>query len=177
MASSKFRISFTVNDPAPTVKNKLDLGSPVQSLNNLANYILQFVSGVTSSTSIIATTAVSSTGTVTFSSFVENDTVTVGAVTLTGKDAPSGENQFAANGNDAADATAFAACVNAHSVLSKIVSASANSATVTLTCLIPGVIGNQIALAISAHGSVSGAVLASGAEDTNVTISHGGIVS
>lgn len=172
--SSKFRLDVTVGDNANGVIAYLlpSRKSPVAILNALVKYFGSMVAGSTDSSTRVVTSAVSATGTVVFSSFVQDDTVTVGATTLTGRDTPANENQFAANGNDAADATAFAACVNAHSVLSKYLSAAkTGAATVTLTSLVPGVIGNAIILAISAHGSVG--AFASGAEDTPVTVGHG----
>jgi hypothetical protein len=175
MANSKFNLAVTVNDNANGVIAKLlpSRGSPTLLLNAIAAYFQQMVGGTVSSSVVLQTTGVAAAGTVTFSSFTTGDTVTVGATTLTGSaGAPANESEFNVSGNDAADAVAFAACVNAHSVLSKYLSAAKTAtATVTLTSLVPGVIGNGLALAISAHGSV--VAFASGANDTNVTISHG----
>lgn len=74
------------------------------------------------------------------------DTITIAGVTFTGSGSPSGEAQFETDGNDAADAAALAAKVNAHSTLSKIISAVAVDNVVTFTCLVKGVIGNFLAI-------------------------------
>lgn len=171
--ASKFRLDVTVQENANGAISQIQplKKSPAMILGNIGRYFEGLGMGRVGTSTRVVTTAVAATGSVLFASFVEDDTITVGATVLTGKDSPSGENQFEVDGNDAADAAAFAACVNAHSVLSKYVSASANSATVTLTILVPGVIGNGVTLARSAHATVT--AFASGAEDTPVTLSHG----
>lgn len=111
--------------------------------------------------------AVAASGTITFSSIANNDTVTVGTVTFTAKTSgASGATQFNIGGSDTNAGTNFAAAVNAHSTLSPYVSASAASGVTTITSLISGDVGNNIPIAISAHGSVSAATLASGANAT-----------
>lgn len=79
------------------------------------------------------------TGTVTLDStsnnIVEDDTVTIGSVTLTWKGSPSGENQVAFVNTTATDVAALAAKIAAHSKLQGIVDVSSTSAAVTLTWL------------------------------------------
>lgn len=78
-----------------------------------------------------------------------DDTVVIGGVTLTAKASPTGEAQWSQAGTDAVDAAALAACINAHSTLSKIVTATAVDAVVTVTCKVKGFIGNFITTAES----------------------------
>ena len=121
-------------------------------------------------------TGVRAAQTVTFSSFVSGDTVTVNGVEYTGSDSASTNVQILTGGNDASVATAFAALINGRSgagvvitppaKVNGILSAEASSATVTLTALEPGEIANLYTLAISAHGSVGGAVFAGGVDGT-----------
>lgn len=89
---------------------------------------------------------VAASGTITLASCV-TDTVTIGGVTFTGSASPSGEEEFETDGDDTADAAALAAKINAHSTLSKIVSATSALGVVTVTCLVKGVVGNFITLA------------------------------
>lgn len=64
-----------------------------------------------------------------------DDTISVGGVTFTWKAAPSGENQLETSATQATAASRFAAGVNAHSKLKGLVSASVDTAIVTLTWL------------------------------------------
>jgi hypothetical protein len=107
------------------------------------------------------------TGTITFSSFANTNTITVGTQTLTMvASGASGNNQWNNASSDTANAAAAAALINAHPKLSQYVSATANSGIITITSLVGGDISNNIALAISAHGSVSASTLTSGANAT-----------
>lgn len=113
-------------------------------------------------------------GTVTLATVAVDDTVTIGKTTLTAKASPSTEDQFSQAGTNAQDAASLAAKINAHSVLSKLVSATSAGAVVTIKPHQRGSIGNYIALA-SSDGvtlAVSGAYLAGGtggAESAPVT--------
>ena len=108
---------------------------------------------------------VAASGTFTLTSAVATDAITIGTVTLTASSTPANENQWEIDGaDDAADATALAAAINAHSTLSKVVSASASSSVVTVTALQKGVVGNQIPIS-SADATIvaSGSFLTGGA--------------
>lgn len=75
-----------------------------------------------------------------------NETITIGSVTLTGKSsAPSGESQFLCAVSAAADGAALVACINAHSKLKGLVLASGTS-TPTITLLETGRIGALISI-------------------------------
>ena len=113
--------------------------------------------------------AVAASGTVTFASIAAADTVTVGTETFTASASPSGNNQFLVTGGDTAAASAFAAKVATHPNLSQYLTASAVGAVTTITATVSGRIGNNIPLAISLRGSVSGAHLANGADPTTVS--------
>lgn len=114
--------------------------------------------------------------TVTLSSFVASDTVTVNGVVLTGSASPSGASQFKIGASDSATAINLAACINSATAPAKIlgcVYATVSGAVVTLTSYEPGAIGNLMTLAISAHGSVGGATFSSGADGTITLIAKG----
>lgn len=109
--------------------------------------------------------AVAAHGTITFSSFTAADTFTIGSETFTCEaSGASGNNQFNKGGTDTLSAVAAVAIINAHPNLKQTVVASNLAGVITVTCIVPGLIGNYIGIAISAHGSVSAAHLASGAD-------------
>ena len=110
------------------------------------------------------TALVRASATVTVASILADDTVTVSGVVLTGKSSPSGQDQFDSDGSDATVATAIAACINAHTSLTGIVTASASGAVVTVSAYVKGLIGNAITLASSdgTRLAVSAARLAGG---------------
>lgn len=111
-----------------------------------------------------STAPVAASATATLVSVVAGDALTIGGVTLTSSATPVGEAQWSQAGTDAADATALAACINAHSTLSKVVSASAASNVVTMTCLQKGVVGNFITVSRTGTAiTLSGSALGSGA--------------
>lgn len=92
---------------------------------------------------------VRASATATLATVLATQTITIGGVVFTASSTPSGEAQFEIDGDDTADAAALVVKINAHSTLSKIVVAESALGVVTITCLIPGVIGNFITLAKS----------------------------
>lgn len=145
---------------------------------------------------IVGVLAASSRGTVLLSSFVNADTITVNNIVFTGKTSPN-ENtpeEFKIGSTDALTAQNLLNCI-ASSVrpeldgvavtrssatltfnyLGSLTLAASAHATVTdktavIVSIIPGQIGNLCSLAISAHGSVSGALLTGGTEGTETII-------
>lgn len=135
----------------------------VLALRNLCDRILggQEVAVIDAQTD--AEDPVAASGTVTCSSVAVDETLVLAGVTLTAKASPSGEAQFNQAGSDSADASSLADCINAHSTLSKIVSASAASDVVTITCKVKGFIGNFITMSETGSGmTVSGPTLSGG---------------
>jgi phage tail sheath gpL-like len=88
---------------------------------------------------------VAAAGTFTLVSAIATDAITIGTVTLTASSTPANENQWEIDGaSDALDATSLAAAINAHSVLSQIVTATVVDNVVTVTAKVAGVVGNFI---------------------------------
>jgi phage tail sheath gpL-like len=129
----------------------------------LSGYFGAAAEGAKTINIVCQSNGVAASGTITFASFANNDTITVNGVTLTGKTTPTLATEFAVGASNAACAINAAACINAQSAnLAKQVIATASGAVVTVTANVPGTWGNYGTLAISAHGSVSGANLSGG---------------
>lgn len=143
---------------------------------SLMNFLRGMIGGLygTSIEYSVDEAGVAAAGTVTFASAINNDTITVGGVVLTGVTGTPGANQFKVGVSNNADAAAYAAAVNAHATLSKYVVASAVGAVVTLTAQEKTPIGNLITLA-SINGTrlaVSGAALTGGVAPTYTTYQY-----
>lgn len=113
--------------------------------------LLNYLKGVQAGTETVAfdlhqhdADPVAASMTYTLATVAAGDSVTIAGVTLTSSATPSGEAQWSQAGTDAADATALAACINAHSTLRYLVSASASGAVVTVTAKVKGQLGNLI---------------------------------
>lgn len=170
------KMRLVVNTNKNNLVSSLDTqnGPTAWYLRKLSSLFQAFSLGAWNSNTILVNNVVAATGTVTFSAVVQNDTVTIGNVVFTGKDSPSTNVQFLTGSTDTASATSLAAKINAHPTVSKYVSATSLNAVVTLTALVPGVIGNSFPIAISAHGSVSGSgFLTGGTEGNTSTFAHG----
>lgn len=116
----------------------------------------------------ISTGAVQASGKITLSSFVATDTITVNGRVYTGRAVPSGAQEFLIGIDDTATAANFVSKLNADTntaVYRQVIGTSA-AAIVTVTATNPGIEGNLMTLAISAHGSVSTAV--AGGTDGNL---------
>lgn len=157
-------------------------GARTESTLALSQFLAACASG--NETAAIYTTRstsnpVAASATATCASVAADDTITIGKTTLTAKASPSGENQFSQAGSDTADAASLAAKINAHSVLSLLVSATAASGVVTITSLARGSVGNHIALtssdgtrlAVTGSGYLAGGT--GGSEIAGTTISQG----
>lgn len=173
--STLYSVVITSND-ALSSELKVDTGSPQESLRSLSNYMDKLALGCSSGGASvdIQTGGTAASGTITLSSFVAGDTLTVGSQTFTSSATPSGNNQFLSTGGDTVVAAAATVKINAHPSLTDVASATSALGVITVTADKVGLVGNAIALAISAHGSVSGAVLTSGANATS-HVMHAGL--
>lgn len=145
------------NDPRGQAKTLAVFFERVASGLEAANFDVQ--------TSAAAPVRASGTVTLTYASVAANDTVTLGGTALTCVTGTPTSSQFKKVTDGPTTAANLAATINAHSTLSKLVSAKAASGVVTVTALTVGAVANQFTLATS-NGTgfvLSAAVLASGA--------------
>jgi hypothetical protein len=175
--SSYFRLTVLNGRSAPSIKAwlRVQTGYRPSSIERVASLFSDVAGGVHSGYLSLATTAVQATGTITLSSFVATNTITVAGVTFTGVASGATGNQFNIGASDTATAANAVAAINASTTsgLNSMVIASSSGAVITITSLVPGYIGNMITLAISAHGSVSGANLTGGSEDAAINMYNG----
>lgn len=138
-----------------------------RNVARLMDWLRGFKSGSRRGSMAINVGAVQATGTITFSSLVAADVVTINGVIFTARAAPSGTNEFALGASDTTAAANLAAKINASALagIVGLVTATSAAAVVTITSVVPGVIGNANTIAISAHGSVSGSGRLTGGTD------------
>jgi phage tail sheath gpL-like len=127
---------------------KGESGAPHESLQAIQNHLTALASG-NAKGKVYAQSAsadpVAASGTWTLASVIATDTASVGGVTFTFTSSPVAETDVEVDGADnTADAAALAAAVNAHSTISKIVTATSSGAVVTVTAKQRGVVGNFI---------------------------------
>lgn len=143
----------------------------------LETLIGQLGLGTFSSNMKVVPNLVAASGTITFSALANNDTVTVNGRIYTAKTSgASGAQQFNLGADDTAAAVNFCVALNADTNTSvfRVVTGTSALGVNTITCSVPGNIGNACTIAISAHGSVSGSGrLSGGTEGTTATYVHG----
>lgn len=158
-------ITIQCEDTQADAARKLIANNRMSSGLKLEDYITRVVSGINQGKIYVGVDSVVATGTVTLSSHVATNTVTVNGVVFTAVASGATGNQYNV-GTDAVTAANLAAAINA-SVTAKVqgyVVATAASNVVTINAIRPGVLGNLTTIAISANGSVSGATLAGGTD-------------
>lgn len=265
---SVIRIIIDSPKPAAALANRINpANGSREMITKIAELFAAAASGSETAKIRIHGSAVQASGTVTFASIVENDTVTINGVVFTGKDSPASAVQFTTGVSDENSANSLRAKVNAatsakiygevyatrrgtlagssviatdtavvngvtftckaspdagipeefalgaddtatmanlanaiskslHPNLSGLISAVAATGTITInydgaltlsssggtitaaskivviTAVQPGAVGNLFTLAISAHGSVSGAALTGGTDGTEYIFSN-----
>jgi len=146
-----FLITFKTPS-ASDATNKVRTAGAREQAREIAQYLEELGSGNKKASIHVQTSAsdpVSASATATLASVAADDTITIGKTTLTAKASPSGEDQFSQASTDTADAAALVAKINAHSVLSLLVSASSALGVVTITSLSKSHLANHIALSSS----------------------------
>lgn len=169
-------VVITTVDSAAMVLDQLNPQPNADSSNSL-DRLSRYTEGLANSTFYYSTVtedigATQATGTVTFSSIAAGDTVTIGTTVYTGTNGTPNATQFQTNVTPSAAADKVAAAslatkLNTWTTLSNV----AGTAVVNVTSKHAGSTSNFIPLAISAHGSVSGATLSGGAPGTVVVLS------
>lgn len=174
MSTSRLVMTIDTNLPVNTLRNILTDSAtrPLEKAQKLTNFFQGLKSGARAAivNSGVADSegvdAASATQTLTLSTHATAaDTITINGVTLTAETSGATNNQWNVTTTATGDATAIAAAINASTsdALSGVVHATSSAGVVTITCNIPGVIGNTIAVSKSSTAiTLGGATLASG---------------
>lgn len=141
----------------------------------LMDWLRGFAKGTRSGSMLVKIGAVKATGTVTFTGRpTANETMTVLNQTLTAKD--SGANGTTQFNTDVAlvavTAASLAACINANTSLTGKVTATSALGVVTITAVVPGLIGNGLDLTESMSNTTA-AAFASGTDGTAFSLTLG----
>lgn len=147
-------LNLKVNETQAWLQDMFKGGSDNNRAKNVAlalsGYFKDLASGIKRASLDVQTGAaapVRASGTFTFVSVIATDAFTIAGVTFTFTSTPTLETDVEVDGaSDALDAAAACAAINAHSTISKIVKATVANNVVTVTCRVPGVIGNFIAI-------------------------------
>lgn len=176
---SVFNVRCATADSAATLLEFLNMNSTQFSMRHLKNEFEGLEQGTRTAYVTVSTGGTQASGTITLSSMVATDTVTINGVVFTAIASGATGNQFNVGGTDTITATNLAATINASTSAKIVNQVLASSATnvVTVTALVSSSIGNLYTLAISAHGSVSGAVLTGGVDGTTASGNFGVAVS
>lgn len=148
-------------------------GDPKFLISGFEKLMEQFLVGAFNSNMDTWTNNGYSKGTVTLSSHIAGDTVTVNGVVLTASSTLQDATHYKIGATDAATAINLATCINAASVNTVVFAAqdTTTSTKVNVWCRYPGTVGNLCTLAISAHGSV--VAPAGGTDGTFINIASG----
>lgn len=134
---SNHRIAVAALEPGQYLIDRLNAkADSSESLAKLGQYFEELATGFRLGKVRLNMNAVQAVGTLTFSSFVATNTVTLNGVLLTGADSPVGTSQFRTGVSDQDSSNALVALINA-SALDKIVGVlgAHRRATVTLASL------------------------------------------
>lgn len=169
----------TLSVPLTNLKNM----SIANAFRNIGSWFQSIGIGTRSFKGSVMAGGVAAFNTITLSSFVAADTITINGVVFTGSDTATTNVQIKTGGSDTTVAAALVNLLNGiggsglsvtpPAKINGVVTATNVAGVITLTALEPGSIGNLYTLAISAHGSVTAAVFAGGTEGTITNLAKG----
>lgn len=177
--SSYHRLVITTPEAKAQFQSIVPLPDSKQGAVNLANYINSLAGGARAASLEFKVGAVRASLAGTFTGApTADETVTINGVAFTAKASGATGNQFNIGGTVTATAAALAAAINGSSTagIVGVVSASSSAGVVTVTCIVPGLVGNAIVVAESmSNFAWAGAAtkLAGGTDGTATTLSLG----
>ena len=176
MASSLTTIVMTAGDmSAASLESVINFGAKKEGTLQLADFITSMAAGVHVGSLVCNVGSVQASGTFTVSSTgpTNNETAVVAGTTITAKTsgAVPASGEFNINATASVVATGMALAINSVAALSGIVTAAANGAVVTVTAVIPGVVGNGLVLS-DAMTNVATVSMAGGSNGTAYTLDN-----
>jgi hypothetical protein len=129
--------------------SNLSMGG-LDAMNNFSDYVAGVIGGSIQGANFdFNVGAVQASGTITQTSTgaANGQTLTICGVTFTARTSGATGNEWNRNNTVATSATNLAAAINASTDLDGIVTAEALEGVVTLTCVVPGLIGNGLVMA------------------------------
>lgn len=143
------------------------------ALNNFIDYLGGLSGGnVNGATLAFQVGAVKAAGTLTVAAggSANNETCTICNVTFTAKTSGATGNQFNISATAATQAASMVTAINASASLAGMVTATAALGVVTITAIVPGLVGNAIQLSAGNLANVTLGAMASGADGTAYTL-------
>lgn len=167
------RLVITSDLTANGFKSVCDL-SPGQlpALNNFINYCGGVAGGNNMASMAFKVGAVQAAGTLTVAAggSVAAQACTILNVTFTGRAANPAANEFVVSATAATQAANMAAAINASANLTGKVTATSNEGVVTITSVVPGLMGNGLQLSAGNLANVTLSAFAGGTDGTAYTL-------
>lgn len=175
---SLVRLVIDSNGTADDFKSQCNLAmGGLPAANNFVDYVAGLTGGCRMGADLaFKVGAVQAAGTLTVATggSANNETCTILNVTVTGKTASTANNEFTISATAATQATNMAAAINASTTLAGKVTATAALGVVTITAVVPGLLGNGLQLSAGTLANVTAGAFASGTDGTAYNISLGG---
>ena len=172
--SSYQRIVITSDLTANGFKSVCDLApGQLPALNNLVDYLGGVSGGNYMADLACKVGAVKATGTLTVATggSTAGQACTICNVTLTGRASNPSTDEFVVSATAATQAANMAAAINASASFTGKVVASAALGVVTLTAVVPGVLGNGFQLSAGNLANVTASAFANGSDGTAYNLS------
>lgn len=165
------RIVIDSPETAVNIISILNLSSGKETgLINLATYLRSLAGGSRDAAVSVLLGAAQATGLVTFTGApTAAQTVTIGNIVFTARASGAVGNEFNIGGTPTISATNLAAAINASASLRGRISATSALGVVTLTCVVPGVVGNSLGLS-NTLSNASITAFANGADGTSYSL-------
>lgn len=145
----------------------------LDAVQSLENYIGALEGGLQMADLAINVGAVKASGTLTVAAggSTNNQACTILNVTLTAKTSSTANNEFSISATAATQAANMAAAINASTSLAGKVTAVAALGVVTISSVIPGLLGNGMQLSAGNLANVTAGAFANGSNGTSYSIS------